>query len=66
MSKTIPTALTSWSALNGALKELSEDECWKLLEKEKKDRRRVQFMLRIHSRANKLRAERERRSLTSE
>ena len=55
--------LSSWVAMNEALKTLSEEHCWGLLEQEKEGRKRAQFMLRIHGRANKLRAERERREL---
>lgn len=65
--RTVPTTnlnpLSSWVAMNEALKTISEEECWALLEEEKKGQQRVQFMLRIHGRANKLRAERERREL---
>lgn len=63
MSKPDNTPLSSWVAMNEALKTLEEKECWKLLQKEKDGRKRAQFMLRIHGRANKLRAERERREL---
>ncbi len=58
-----PNPLSSWVAMNEALKTLSEEECWELLRQEKKGQRRAQFMLRIHGRANKLRAEREKREL---
>ena len=64
MSKpTTTNPLRSWVAMNEALKTLSEKDCWKLLEQEKKGQQRAQFMLRIHGRANKLRAARERREL---
>lgn len=65
MSKpaTIANPLSSWVNMNEALKTLTEDKCWKLLEEEKAGQKRAQFMLRIHGRANKLRAERERREL---
>lgn len=63
MSKPIANPLSSWVAMNEALKTLPEKDCWKLLEQEKKNQQRAQFMLRIHGRANKLRAERERREL---
>ena len=63
MSKPDNTPLSSWVAMNEALKTLSEEECWKLLKKEQAGRKRAQFVLRIHGRANKLRAERERREL---
>ena len=60
---TNPNPLSSWVVMNEALKTIDEKECWKLLEQEKKGQQRAQFMLRIHGRANKLRAERERREL---
>lgn len=63
MSKPETNPLSSWVAMNEALKTLSEKDCWKLLETEKKGGKRAQFLLRIHGRANKLRAERERREL---
>lgn len=63
MSKPETNPLSSWVAMNEALKTLSEKDCWKLLESEKKGSKRAQFLLRIHGRANKLRAERERREL---
>lgn len=63
MSKPETNPLSSWVAMNEALKTLSEKDCWKLLENEKKGQKRAQFLLRIHGRANKLRAERERREL---
>ena len=55
MSKPTTNPLSSWVAMNEALKTLSEKDCWKLLEQEKKGQQRAQFMLRIHGRANKLR-----------
>lgn len=61
-AKKIVTAHT-WATLNEALKNATEEECWALLENEKKTARRAQFMMRIHSRANKLRAARERLEL---
>lgn len=63
MTKTTQNPLSNWVAMNAALKELSEEKCWKLLQEEKNGQKRAQFMLRIHGRANKLRAERERREL---
>ena len=59
-------ALLSWTALNQALMS-SEDEyeCYRLIRVERKGRRRRQFILRIYSRLNKLRADRERRELTA-
>lgn len=63
MSKPANNPLSSWVSMNEALKTLSEKECWSLLEQEKTGQKRAQFMLRIHGRANKLRAERERREL---
>jgi hypothetical protein len=56
-------ALRSWLALNDALREASEPVCEALLEEELKGRKRKCFVKRIHSRLNKVRADRERAEL---
>ena len=65
-----PTAtaetLSTWNALNAAVMHASEAECLALLEAEKKGKARRMFLLRIHSRLNKIRADRERRELTQD
>jgi hypothetical protein len=54
----------SWLELNAWLKEATEQQVAKALKEERKRKpRRAQFVKRIHSRLNKLRAERERREL---
>jgi hypothetical protein len=53
-------ALLSWLALNDELREASEAVCKSLLDEELKGRKRRQFIKRIHSRLNKVRADRER------
>jgi hypothetical protein len=53
-------ALVSWIALNNKLRGANETECRSLLEEELKGRKRRQFVKRIHSRLNKVRADRER------
>jgi hypothetical protein len=53
-------ALTTWELLNTALLWATEQDCRALINKEMKGRRRRQFLLRIHSRLNRIRAERER------
>jgi len=57
------TPLQSWAGLNEAMQVCDEETAKALLEREKKGRRRKQFMLRIHSRINKLRADREREEI---
>lgn len=52
--------LRTWLLLNDAMQEADEAECLRLLKAELKGRRRKQFLLRIHSRLNKVRADRER------
>lgn len=52
--------LSSWSALNSHLKAADEAECRRLMKRELKGERRRQFVMRIHSRLNKVRADRER------
>lgn len=61
--KTSDEILATWIGLNYALTLLGEEQCVKLLEREKVGKKRKQILLRIHSRINKLRAERERREL---
>lgn len=52
--------LRSWNGLNEAIMEMDEKSCTSLLAEEKKGRARKQFLKRIHSRINLLRAQRER------
>ena len=56
-------ALRSWVALNDVVREADESVCEILLEEELKGRKRKQFIKRIHSRLNKVRADRERAEL---
>ena len=53
-------ALRTWVALNDALRNADEELCCVLLRKEEAGRRRKRFMLRIHSRLNRMRAGAER------
>lgn len=55
--------LATWVDLNEALRNVNETECWTLLKAEQAGKRRVQFLLRIYGRANRLRTERERNAL---
>lgn len=58
------TALSSWLYLNHVLSNIKDEkECTRLLDEELKGKKRINFVLRIHSRFNKLRAERERKQL---
>lgn len=53
--------LETWSALNAyVMVRAEETDCEQLLAEELHGRRRKKFLLRIHSRLNKLRADRER------
>jgi len=56
-------ALQSWLALNDALREANEATCEAFLKEEFKGRKRMAFIKRIHSRLNKVRADRERAEL---
>lgn len=59
-------ALLSWDALNEAIMGTEDEKaCQALLDEELKGRKRQQFVNRIHSRINKLRAHRERAELQS-
>lgn len=55
--------LASWISLNDAMREANEETCKSLLREELKGRNRKRFVLRIHSRINKIRADRERKEL---
>lgn len=55
--------LKSWVALNNFLRDCTQKQAEKLLEEERKGRARKMFLLRIHSRINKVRADGERSKL---
>lgn len=55
--------LKSWDKLNDYLRDCTQTGAERLLDEEKKGRARAGFMKRIHSRINKVRAERERNEL---
>jgi hypothetical protein len=57
------TALETWADLNEWLKTCDETSATKILNVEKVHARRPTFLLRIYSRINKLRADRERKEL---
>lgn len=57
--------LTSWATLNEFLRNASVEECEELKAAELEGKRRLVFLLRIHSRFNKERAAKERRQLKS-
>lgn len=52
-----------WAALNKQLRTANESLCCKLLKIEQLGKQRVQFLRRIHSRLNRVRAARERKEL---
>lgn len=56
-------ALQTWVGLNDELRDADEDRCHQLLDEELSGRARKQFIKRIHSRLNKVRADRERKEL---
>jgi len=55
--------LATWAALNKSLLQMKEGVSMALLEEEKRGRARKGFLIRIHSRINRLRALRERNEL---
>lgn len=60
----INPALTTWENLNAFVMETDDEaKLQKLLKEELNGRKRAQFVKRIHSRINKLRADRERLEL---
>ena len=64
MKKTItnPT-LRTWVSLNEVIVQADEAACKQLLKEELAGRKRKQFVRRIHSRLNRIRAKRERQEL---
>lgn len=58
-----PVNELSWRDLNAAMTQADEAACLSLLKEEKRGKRRLQYLLRIHSRLNKVRADRERAEL---
>jgi hypothetical protein len=58
-------ALTNWAACNDFLRTASEKEAATLLRHERRGKQRTQYMLRMHSRFNHERAQRERTELFS-
>lgn len=57
--------LQNWIVLNDNLLDISEKGVVQLLEYEQKHQNRITFVLRLHSRLNKMRRERERRAIAS-
>ena len=59
----LASTLASWISLNDELRDCSLEEAQELLKAEKRGKRRWRFLLRIHSRINKVRADLEREEL---
>ena len=53
----------TWAGLNRLVRVADEATCFELLKVELRGKRRKQFILRLHSRINKIRAHRERDEL---
>lgn len=62
----LKTGLDTWESLNRMLLDTTLTEAKKLLALEKAGRKRRNFVFRIHSRINKLRANEERVALLQE
>jgi hypothetical protein len=54
----------NWLELQEVVREMGEAQCHELLAIEQAGRARNKFILRIHSRINRLRAQRERQELS--
>lgn len=65
LNSKMQSALANWAACNEFLRTASESEAFTLLHHESRGKRRVQYMLRMHSRFNQQRAQRERTELLS-
>lgn len=61
--KTDDEVLSTWDGLNSAIRGAGEETCLRLLKLELRGKARPTFVLRIHSRLNKIRADRERLEL---
>lgn len=59
----LTVALRTWRDLNHAVKDAGEDLCLHLLTAEQRGRARRPFLLRIHARLNRVRAQRERQEM---
>lgn len=55
--------LQTWTNLNDFMRNATEEDCEKLSKEEREGRNRIQFIRRIHSRMNRVRADRERNEL---
>jgi hypothetical protein len=60
----VDDVLANWNNLNAAVASADEQQCVDLLDAETKGKARRVFLLRIHSRLNKVRADRERLEIT--
>lgn len=60
LEQKVDTALQNWSNVNNFLREASETEAACMLTKEQNGLRRLQVLIRAHSRMNKKRSMRER------
>jgi len=58
--------LSTWIGLNDFLRDATQEQCEELLKEECEGCNRKQFVKRIHSRLNKVRADRERKELGAE
>ena len=56
----IDGVLATWDGLNAEIMRFGEADCVQLIDAEKVGRNRKSFILRLHSRLNKVRAARER------
>jgi hypothetical protein len=61
--KDIEQALKTWPGCNDFLRAATEKEAELMLKIEQENKRRVQYLLRIYSRFNSMRAKRERATL---
>ena len=53
----------TWTQLNEVMQSADEPTCWKMIRAEMAGRRRQEFIYRIHSRLNRVRAHYERQAL---
>ena len=66
LTKELQSILDTWKSLNDGIQDLEEEQVKALLEYERDNLKRIQFLLRIYGRYNTLRTIRERKELVSE
>lgn len=62
----LDSLLDNWQVLNKYISKITEEQAWALLNNERADKKRPQFLLRLYGRYNTMRTQRERSELLAE